>query len=303
MLPEGEGNHLVCAAVVAVEERVGPVDGAAAQSGVESDVSVWTGHTDGRVAQWNPKRTGAELIRGPWIAHTDRRWVTAIESARDGPAVVVWVGFEDGLMIAYDASTAAVLRKCKAHHSGVAAMSSFSARTAGGVVQKLATASSKGTLRSWNAVDCAPAAVKSREASGAAGSQCAPRPEFGRGLYGGVEYVEYRTPGRHAFGRRCSTHLPTGQPVSNPDEPVTVDVVLHVYDLGLAAESKGFRALKAINTQVMYRMHPSLASSKRVCGSQCVDLVFVVPSACSGAGRFSRRGRDIWLGMVVWMER
>ena len=241
----------MCAAVVAVEERVDPVDGAAAQSGVETGLSVWTGHTDGRVAQWNPKRTGAELIRGPWIAHTDRRWVTAIESARDGPAVVVWVGFEDGLMIAYDASTAAVLRKCKAHHSGVAAMASFSAQVAGGVVQKLVTASSKGTLRSWNAVDCAPAAVKSREAGGAAGAQCAPpRPEFGRGLYGGVEYVEYRTPARHAFGRRCSTHLPTGQPVTNPDEPVTVDVVLHVYDLGLAAESKGFRALKAINTQV-----------------------------------------------------
>ena len=243
VLPAGEGDHLVCAAVVTIGD---------AQPGAESGCSVWTGHTDGRVAQWNPKRTGAELIRGPWIAHTDRRWVTAIESARDGPAVVVWVGFEDGLMIAYDASTAAVLRKCKAHHSGVAAMSSFTARPERcGVVQKLVTASSKGTLRSWNALDCAPAATKAKEASGAAGAQCAPRPEFGRGLYGGVEYVEYRTPARHAFGRRCSTHLPTDQPVTNPDEPVTVDVVLHVYDLGLAAESKGFRALKAINTQVI----------------------------------------------------
>eukprot|EP01043_Picozoa_sp_COSAG02_P010184 COSAG02_NODE_353_length_24023_cov_77.872304_22_plen_302_part_00 len=293
-------------------------DGAGAQPGVENGSSVWTGHTDGRVAQWNPKRAGAELIRGPWIAHTDRRWVTAIESARDGPAVVVWVGFEDGLMIAYDASTAAVLRKCKAHHSGVAAISSFSAQPdRSGVVQKLVTASSKGTLRSWNAVDCAPSAAKAKGASGAAGAQRAPRPEFGRGLYGGVEYVEYRTPARHAFGRRCSTHLPTDQPVTNPDEPVTVDVVLHVYDLGLAAESKGFRALKAINTQVIYRKHlalqPEQVVSLRVAAfirAEEMSRSYVdygvrcaLASAYPGAWCFPRRGRDIWLGMVVWMER
>jgi hypothetical protein len=46
-------------------------------------------------------------------------------------------------------------------------------------------------------------------------------------------------------------HSPTDQAVLNPDEAVTVDVTLHVYDLGVAAESKGFRALKAINTQVL----------------------------------------------------
>jgi hypothetical protein len=254
VLPEGAGNHLVCAAVVHLDGVAGPAaEGGGGAVPPESGLTVWTGHTDGRVAQWNPKRSGAEPIRGPWIAHTDGRWVTGIQSARDGQAVVVWIGFEDGLMIAYDASTAAVLRKCKAHHSGIAAMSSFSARpVSGGVIQKLATASTKGTLRSWNAVDCAPAAARAAGGGGgAARAERPPRPALGRGLYGGVEYVEYKTPARHAFGRRCSMHSPTDQAVLNPDEAVTVDVTLHVYDLGVAAESKGFRALKAINTQVL----------------------------------------------------
>lgn len=217
-----------------------PGAGGAAQ---ESGLSVWTGHTNGRVGQWDPKRSGTTLVRS-WLAHPEGRWVNAIQSAREGPAVVVWIGFEDGLMHAYDARSAAVLRKCRAHHSGVAAMASFSALpAAGGVVQKLATASSKGTLRAWNAVDCVPTATVAECA------KPAPRPVAGRGLFGGVEYIEYKTPARHAFGRRVSNHDPSD------NVPVTVDVTLHVYDLGVAAESKGFRALKAINTQALGAFH------------------------------------------------
>ena len=241
---DGEaGAHLVCATVV-------QLPAAAERGGGAGETSVWTGHTNGRVGQWDPKR-GATTLTRSWLASAEGRWVTAIQSARDGARCVVWIGFEDGQMFAYDASSAAVLRKCKAHHSGIAAMAIFSAPgSAGGQASaRLATASTKGTLRAWDALECV-------AAGGAAEPAAAARPSLGRGLYGGSEFVEYATPARHAFGRRVSAKDGGGALTqAEANAPVRVDVYMHVYDLGRAEESKAFKALKAINTQALGAFH------------------------------------------------
>ena len=266
-LTSEEAMHLVCGTMVqlsaeAVAQAI--VGGSQAKAhanegGVEGGVpglSVWTGHTNGRLAQWSPVRGAATLLRS-WQAHSEGRWVTQVvahTSAGGSGCDVVWVGFEDGLMYAYNAHTAALLSECRAHHSHLVALTTFSdhsrgAAAAAGTLHhkadggwrhtKLASASTKGTLRAWNAV----AGVKKAPPSAYERN----RYLAGRGTYGGSEYVVYDTLAMHAFGRRVS------KDDGHDCEPVQFKVNLHVYDLG--KDSRGFRALKAINTQALGAFH------------------------------------------------
>jgi hypothetical protein len=74
-----EGLHLVCGTAVRLPAAAGA--GAAAGGGgaaagaaaTDASLTVWTGHTNGRVAQWDPVRGAAALMKS-WQAHADGRW-------------------------------------------------------------------------------------------------------------------------------------------------------------------------------------------------------------------------------------
>eukprot|EP01052_Picozoa_sp_SAG31_P028719 SAG31_NODE_2795_length_5082_cov_2.673289_6_plen_452_part_00 len=240
-----DGLHLMCATTVQV---------AAGAMGVDpfSGLSVWTGHTNGKVAQWRAGRDpGTSLIRS-WKARRDYdKKITAICSGRDGSdGIVVWVGFADGVVHSYKAEMPdadggipppTLLRECHAHHSGLQCMSAFTANLAR-PQGKLVTASNHGTLRSWNAAGDGGVIAEAGEADrGRAG---------GLGLYGGSEYVLYDTPAMHAFGRRVSLGTPEDR------VPKQMQVILHVYDLG--RDKKVFKALKAVNTHGLGAFHTAL---------------------------------------------
>ena len=101
----------------------------------------------------------------------------------------------------------------------------------GGILLKLATVGSNGTVRAWNATDCI---------TKTAGIEQRPR-RPGGGLYCGLPMEFYEgTVSKHAFGRRVS--------MGNAEldaTPLKMQVVLHVYDLG--TDNVGSSLLQKVN--------------------------------------------------------
>jgi outer membrane protein assembly factor BamB len=114
-LTEEDGMHLVCAAAVDMGGLT----------------TVWTGHTNGKVAVWTATRGAAALVRAWRPRQAFEKNVCAISAGPDGRGgTVVWVGFSDGFLYAYDPRGADVagptlLRECHAHHSDLQAICTF----------------------------------------------------------------------------------------------------------------------------------------------------------------------------------